>query len=120
MSTQLPSGQAIDAYNGSQKIRGRNSPRSAQGRTNHEVQSLWFQCFDRKIRHGVRQRPEESYKFIHARYPPYTWEELPGGWGHKQRDILRGGRIGQADRAPHIGLHLLTRKFDTNCQFNHK
>lgn len=47
-----------------------------------------FHRYDRKIRYGVRQRPEDDYKFIHARYSPYTLEEIPGDWGHNQLDVL--------------------------------
>ena len=47
-----------------------------------------FHRYDRKIRYGVRHRPEDDYKFIHARYSPYTLEEIPGDWGHNQLDVL--------------------------------
>jgi phosphorylase kinase alpha/beta subunit len=41
-----------------------------------------------KIDWAIRQKPEHSYQYIHARYHPETFEEFWEEWGNKQNDAV--------------------------------
>jgi GH15 family glucan-1,4-alpha-glucosidase len=41
-----------------------------------------------KIDWAIRERPEESFKYIHARFHPETFDEFWESWGNKQNDAI--------------------------------
>ncbi len=47
-----------------------------------------FQKHRAKILTGIRNKPDEKFAFLHARYHPTHFEEFPNEWGHNQLDML--------------------------------
>ena len=41
-----------------------------------------------KIDHAIKQKPEHSYQYIHARYDPNNLNEIYEPWGNKQNDAI--------------------------------
>ncbi len=41
-----------------------------------------------KIDYAIKEKPEHSYQYIHARYDPNTLNELYEPWGNKQNDAV--------------------------------
>jgi len=50
-----------------------------------------------KIDWAIKEKPDDKYKYIHARFCPLTFEEFPEDWGNKQNDAIGGFlfKIGQ-------------------------
>jgi len=47
-----------------------------------------FLKYEEKIDWAIREKPKESYKRIHARFHPETFEEFWEEWGNKQNDAI--------------------------------
>jgi hypothetical protein len=47
-----------------------------------------FLRYEEKIDWAIREKPVESYKYIHARYHPETFDEYWEEWGNKQNDAV--------------------------------
>jgi len=43
-----------------------------------------------KIDWAIKQKPDDKYKYIHARFCPLTYEEIHEDWGNKQNDATGG------------------------------
>jgi len=41
-----------------------------------------------KIDWAIKERPKHAYQYIHARYEPFTMEEIWEQWGNKQNDAI--------------------------------
>jgi len=41
-----------------------------------------------KIDWAIKEKPDERYKYIHARVCPITFDEIEGEWGNKQNDSI--------------------------------
>jgi GH15 family glucan-1,4-alpha-glucosidase len=41
-----------------------------------------------KIDWAIREKPDQKYKYIHARFDPRTYEEFHEDWGNKQNDAV--------------------------------
>jgi len=41
-----------------------------------------------KIDWAIREKPDDKYKYIHARFHPVTFEEFHEDWGNKQNDAV--------------------------------
>jgi len=41
-----------------------------------------------KIDWAIIEKPDAKYKYIHARYDPFTLNEIPEEWGNKQNDAV--------------------------------
>jgi len=47
-----------------------------------------FQKHRAKILAGIRNTPDENFKYIHARYQPTHFDQYKGDWGHNQLDMI--------------------------------
>ncbi|MEE9525175.1 MAG: glycoside hydrolase family 15 protein [Candidatus Woesearchaeota archaeon] len=47
-----------------------------------------FLKHEEKIDWAIREKPDEKFKYIHARYDPHTFEEIYEDWGNKQNDAV--------------------------------
>src|SRR3990167_2381168 len=47
-----------------------------------------FLKYEEKIDWAIREKPKESYKRIHARFHPETFDEFWEEWGNKQNDAI--------------------------------
>lgn len=41
-----------------------------------------------KINWAIKEKPNAAFKYIHARYDPQTFDEIPEEWGNKQNDAI--------------------------------
>ena len=41
-----------------------------------------------KIDFAIKEKPKHAYQYIHARYNPFTMEEIWENWGNKQNDAI--------------------------------
>jgi GH15 family glucan-1,4-alpha-glucosidase len=41
-----------------------------------------------KIDWAIKEKPDDKYKYIHARFCPFTFEEFHEDWGNKQNDAV--------------------------------
>src|SRR3989338_11662064 len=41
-----------------------------------------------KIDWAIKERPKHAYQYIHARYEPFTMEEIWEQWGNNQNDAI--------------------------------
>jgi len=41
-----------------------------------------------KITWAIREKPDDKYKYIHARFCPFTYDEIHEDWGNKQNDAV--------------------------------
>lgn len=41
-----------------------------------------------KIDYAIKQKPKHKHQYIHARYCPFTFNELHEEWGNKQNDVV--------------------------------
>ena len=59
-----------------------------------EVARIYRALFDVLLKHeykidwAIIEKPDERYKYIHARYNPLTFEEINEEWGNKQNDAV--------------------------------
>ena len=47
-----------------------------------------FLKHEEKIDWAIKEKPRESYKYIHARFHPETFDEFWESWGNKQNDAV--------------------------------
>jgi GH15 family glucan-1,4-alpha-glucosidase len=47
-----------------------------------------FLKYEEKIDHAIAEKPKETFKRIHARFHPETFEEFWEEWGNKQNDAI--------------------------------
>ena len=47
-----------------------------------------FLKHEEKIDWAIKEKPKESYKYIHARFHPETFDEFWESWGNKQNDAV--------------------------------
>ena len=47
-----------------------------------------FLKHEEKIDWAIKEKPDEKFKYIHARYDPHTFEEIWEDWGNKQNDAV--------------------------------
>ena len=47
-----------------------------------------FLKHEAKIDWAIKEKPDEKFKYIHARYDPHTFEEIWEDWGNKQNDAV--------------------------------
>jgi len=59
-----------------------------------EASKLLQGLFDVMLKHeykidwAIKERPDDKYKYIHARFCPLTYEEIHEDWGNKQNDAV--------------------------------
>lgn len=41
-----------------------------------------------KIDHAINEKPDQAFKYIHARFHPHTYDEFDEEWGNKQNDAI--------------------------------
>jgi GH15 family glucan-1,4-alpha-glucosidase len=70
-----------------------------------------FKKHEYKIDWAIRQRPDATFKYIHARYNPETLDELHDEWGNKQHDAVGAFlfKVGELERK---GIKVLRDKND--------
>lgn len=56
-------------------------------RTYHALLDI-FQKHEGKIDWAIIDKPDYAYKYIHARYDPFTLQEIWEDWGNKQNDAV--------------------------------
>lgn len=47
-----------------------------------------FLKFEKKIDYAIKHPPKHKHEYIHARYDPWTFEEIGNDWGHIQNDAI--------------------------------
>jgi GH15 family glucan-1,4-alpha-glucosidase len=59
-----------------------------------------FLKYEKKIDWAIAEKPKESFKYIHARFHPETFDEFWEDWGNKQNDAVGCilFRIGELER----------------------
>ncbi len=78
---------------------------------------LYNKMFDMFLKHeckidwAIRQKPDQSYKYIHARYKPESLEEYHESWGNKQNDAV-GAFLFNAGRMYAQGINVMRNDND--------
>lgn len=64
-----------------------------------------------KIDWAIKEKPDENFKYIHARYNPETFEEFHEEWGNKQHDAV-GCLLFKIGELESKGIHVLRDQHD--------
>ncbi len=56
-------------------------------KTYHAILELFLK-HEEKIDHAIKEKPTETFQYIHARFNPETFDEFWESWGNKQNDAI--------------------------------
>ncbi|MBD3354828.1 glycoside hydrolase family 15 [Candidatus Woesearchaeota archaeon] len=66
---------------------------------------------EEKIDWAIKEKPDARFKYIHARYDPYTFEEIWGDWGNKQNDAI-GAILFKIGELEEKGINIIRNRYD--------
>jgi len=64
-----------------------------------------------KIDWAIKEKPDASYKYIHARYDPHTLNEIWEEWGNKQNDAI-GAILFKIGELEGKGINIIRNRHD--------
>jgi phosphorylase kinase alpha/beta subunit len=67
--------------------------------------------YEFKIDWAIKEKPKYHFQYIHARYDPFTMDEIWGDWGNKQNDAV-GALLFKIGELESKGIKILRNKRD--------